>query len=971
MSQSKIIIIGAGASGIAAACRLIEKGFQNVTILEAKNRIGGRIHTVNFADNVIDLGAQWVHGENVVFNLANPHNLLDSNFDGDYEKNLFADGRGNLISSEECANALAIYVKLSEWDENDLKEWNGSYGEFFQEKFYKEFQENRFTNTKRAQQFYEWMEKYDNHMQCSDSLFEVSAKRLREYETCDGNLLMNWKNRGFKTVLDLLMKSYPSAENKLPVMNEIIFNKEVSNINYTSDNKVVVSTKDGKKFEASHVIFTPSLGVLKNEYKTMFNPSLPEIKEKAIEGFNFGAVNKFFLEFSHRWWPEGTSGLSFLWSDEDKREFLSTWGQEMSWLCDIFIFFVVENQKSVLCGWAFGETARLTEKLTNDEISNGLHILLKTFYGKTYDIPKAVNFIRSKWFTDKDIRGGYSFRSMKTERMGVKSQDLSDPITTDSYKPIILFAGEATHERFFSTVHGAIESGFREADRLIEYYGIHDDLKLRRKLFETETTELIIIGAGISGLAAAMTLEKEGFHNYILFEAMDRVGGRIYTTHWNDDEIENGAQFLHGDKSKLGQYCHELNLLSDDHSSEAEGLYIRDDGLEIDSHLVIKVDDFVRYTLEECEKFANDNKILQPEIHQNIGKVLRTRFNKYLEATNDTEKNKNIMKDLFDWNIKFLNIDNSCLSIDELSVKGWGNFQFVGGQEHSIFKSSYSSITKIIADNLNKNSLRLNSPVEKVEWCEELRNEENFKSILVTLNDNKKIYANCVIITCSLGFLKENYQRMFHPPLPNYLSRGIECLGFGLINKIFLEFNEIWWKRGTRGFQFIWRRDNEEFPSSGKLPTWTKDLTGFDILKDEKNGIFLGWIGGRGAHIIETLSEQQIAEDCLQLLKFFLKNNNIPFPRRCLRTRWYDNKFVRGAYSHITTKCDNNGVSCGILSEPVWGFVSNNHGTKRVPIMMLAGEGTHEHFYSTTHGAFDTGVKQAKKFLKHHRSEHG
>lgn len=36
---------------------------------------------------------------------------------------------------------------------------------------------------------------------------------------------------------------------------------------------------------------------------------------------------------------------------------------------------------------------------------------------------------------------------------------------------IILFAGEATHERFFSTVHGAIESGFREADRLIEYYG--------------------------------------------------------------------------------------------------------------------------------------------------------------------------------------------------------------------------------------------------------------------------------------------------------------------------------------------------------------------------------------------------------------------------------------------------------------------------------------------------------------------
>lgn len=48
MAESKIVIIGAGAAGIAAACRLIEKGFKNLIILEAKNRIGGRIHTIDF-----------------------------------------------------------------------------------------------------------------------------------------------------------------------------------------------------------------------------------------------------------------------------------------------------------------------------------------------------------------------------------------------------------------------------------------------------------------------------------------------------------------------------------------------------------------------------------------------------------------------------------------------------------------------------------------------------------------------------------------------------------------------------------------------------------------------------------------------------------------------------------------------------------------------------------------------------------
>lgn len=55
----RILVIGAGAAGVAAATRLIAKGYKNLTILEAENRIGGRIHTVPFGANVVDLGAQW------------------------------------------------------------------------------------------------------------------------------------------------------------------------------------------------------------------------------------------------------------------------------------------------------------------------------------------------------------------------------------------------------------------------------------------------------------------------------------------------------------------------------------------------------------------------------------------------------------------------------------------------------------------------------------------------------------------------------------------------------------------------------------------------------------------------------------------------------------------------------------------------------------------------------------------------
>lgn len=93
-TNSKITIIGAGPSGIAALSKLLEIGYQNVVLLEASNRIGGRINTVPFASNVIDLGAQWIHGQNgnIVYQMVKNQGLTDITPDSYFE--------GWLISSE-------------------------------------------------------------------------------------------------------------------------------------------------------------------------------------------------------------------------------------------------------------------------------------------------------------------------------------------------------------------------------------------------------------------------------------------------------------------------------------------------------------------------------------------------------------------------------------------------------------------------------------------------------------------------------------------------------------------------------------------------------------------------------------------------------------------------------------------------------------------------------------------------------
>jgi spermine oxidase len=78
-NDPRIVIVGGGLAGVTALAELLENGYENVVLLEAQRRFGGRVKTINFGANVVDLGAQWVHGEtgNVIFEMVNRHGMLD------------------------------------------------------------------------------------------------------------------------------------------------------------------------------------------------------------------------------------------------------------------------------------------------------------------------------------------------------------------------------------------------------------------------------------------------------------------------------------------------------------------------------------------------------------------------------------------------------------------------------------------------------------------------------------------------------------------------------------------------------------------------------------------------------------------------------------------------------------------------------------------------------------------------------
>jgi spermine oxidase len=252
----------------------------------------------------------------------------------------------------------------------------------------------------------------------------------------------------------------------LKIEDKIFLNKEVSNINWDNDkNLVEVTCSDGNKYEAEQVIVTVSLAVLKHDHERLFTPHLPENKVNAIQGISMGTVDKIFIEFEKPFWPESWSGFSMIWSKEDIKEIGKS---KHAWIKDVFGIYRMSYQPNVLCGFISGESARHMEKLDNSQVLEGIMIIFEKFLEKHLDYTAPKKILTSKWFSNPYVRGGYSYRSLKTDALKTTARKLAEPVFNSKGKPVILFAGEATNDHHYSTVHGAVESGYREADRIVK-----------------------------------------------------------------------------------------------------------------------------------------------------------------------------------------------------------------------------------------------------------------------------------------------------------------------------------------------------------------------------------------------------------------------------------------------------------------------------------------------------------------------
>lgn len=106
----------------------------------------------------------------------------------------------------------------------------------------------------------------------------------------------------------------------------------------------------------------------------------------------------------------------------------------------------------MLCGWIGGKSARTMEALDDETVMNGILLLFDKFLSNRIQWKKPISIIRSSWYSNKHFRGSYSFRSITTDILRTSAQNLALPLYNNHGQPVVMFAGEATSNHFYSTV---------------------------------------------------------------------------------------------------------------------------------------------------------------------------------------------------------------------------------------------------------------------------------------------------------------------------------------------------------------------------------------------------------------------------------------------------------------------------------------------------------------------------------------
>jgi monoamine oxidase len=434
--DADVLVIGAGASGLAAARALADAG-RRVIVLEARERIGGRVWTDRaFAAIPVERGAEFIHGEQAdTWALVRRARLRTESFSRWQGRRIVTeDGR---LAGDELLQARPDLQRVFTLEQR-LAEYQGpdcSLAEWLAANAYSPLA-SHIADLRLA------------HSNCATPATISVAELAHELKIAD-------KGPGDFHILDGYDRTLALLADQL----DIRLGTAVIAIRW-GDDGVQVQTSGGEKarkragefeispphpltrspahtFRARHAIVTLPLALLKADAVT-FDPPLPEAKRYAIDALTMAPAMKLLLRFQERFWD---AEMTFLTGRDP-----------------VPVWWTVRRDAPLLTGFITGPRAtRLAAHGPEGALEQGMATLTAIFG----DAPRRLfaDGAVVDWAADKWARGGYS--SVPPGAHGQRAV-LAQPAGA------LYFAGEATvFANNPATVHGALHSGARAAREIV------------------------------------------------------------------------------------------------------------------------------------------------------------------------------------------------------------------------------------------------------------------------------------------------------------------------------------------------------------------------------------------------------------------------------------------------------------------------------------------------------------------------
>ncbi|KAM5305402.1 spermine oxidase isoform 1-T1 [Glossophaga mutica] len=522
---------------------------------------------------------------------------------------------------------------------------------------------------------------------------------------------------------------------------------------------------------------------------------------------------------------------------------------------------------------------------------------------------------------------------------------------------------------------------------------------------------VVVIGAGLAGLAAAKALLEQGFTDVTVLEASSRIGGRVESVKLGHTTFELGATWIHGSQGNPIYHLAEANGLLEEttdgersvgrislYSKNGVACYLTNRGRRIPKDVVEEFSDLYNEVYNLTQEFFRHGKPVNAESQNSVGVFTRDEVrNRIRGDPDDPADTKRLKLAMIQQYLKVESCESSSHSMDEVSLSAFGEWTEIPGAHH-IIPSGFMRVVELLAEGIPAHVIQLGKPVRCVHWDQasgrprgpeieprgrgdhnhnageggqgggeplgDGRDEDEQWPVLVECEDCEVIPADHVIVTVSLGVLKKQHASFFRPGLPTEKVAAIHRLGIGTTDKIFLEFEEPFWGPECNSLQFVWEDEAESRPLTYPPELWYRKICGFDVLyPPERYGhVLSGWICGEEALVMEKCDDEAVAEICTEMLRQFTGNPNIPKPRRILRSAWGSNPYFRGSYSY--TQVGSSGADVEKLAKPL----PYTESSKTAPMQVLfSGEATHRKYYSTTHGALLSGQREAARLIEMYR----